>query len=267
MSDCGLTECDREAFAFDGVICLRQAFGLCWLSLLASGLHRDLQDPGPNLSIFQDEHAKGRSLSSLCSWPSIPEFHEFLFGSPVAKIAAFLLGAPAVHLVEEQWFIKEPLATNRTSWHQDQPFYDIDLPLCSVWVPLSPVPREGALEFVRGSHRSGILYIPEHLGSQAHGEPLVPDIEQARDRFEIVSWALEPGDCIVFDGRTLHGGGANPTPVPARRFSSRWVAQGARYLGRSAPWSGLPRPPGRPWLSRSPGALLDRRSFPLLGAP
>ena len=33
-----------------------------------------------------------------------------------------------------------------------------------------------------------------------------PDINTDPEHFGVVSWDMQPGDCIVFNGRTMHGG-------------------------------------------------------------
>ena len=111
----------------------------------------------------------------------------------------------------------------RTPWHQDSSY----LPLAGdhvavCWISLDSLTAEESLEFVRGSHR-GRLYngsrfelgddtAPTHPNSSL---PRLPDIEADRARWDIVSWAVEPGDLIVFHPAVLHGGA--PTRPGARR--------------------------------------------------
>ena len=58
---------------------------------------------------------------------------------------------------------------------------------------------------------------------------LTPDIDAASDEFDILTWALQPGDAIVFDFRTLHGTSAAEVTSPRRAFSTRWVGDDAVY--------------------------------------
>jgi ectoine hydroxylase-related dioxygenase (phytanoyl-CoA dioxygenase family) len=53
-------------------------------------------------------------------------------------------------------------------------------------------------------------------------EPL-PDIEKNKAQFEIISWDMEAGDCILFHALTLHGAPGNCGDAPMRRFVTRWV--------------------------------------------
>ena len=45
--------------------------------------------------------------------------------------------------------------------------------------------------------------------------PRLPPIERERDKWPVVSWAVEPGDVIFFHFKTLHGGA--PTRPGQRR--------------------------------------------------
>ena len=61
----------------------------------------------------------------------------------------------------------------------------------------------------------------------------IPDIETNRDKYKILSWDLEPGDCIAFHFKTLHGGAGNPRRHTRRRaFSVRWIGDDVIYAER-----------------------------------
>ena len=49
----------------------------------------------------------------------------------------------------------------------------------------------------------------------------------------ILAWAVEPGDCILFDGRTLHSTDRNETDRDQRRFSARFIDESAIYTPRA----------------------------------
>ena len=97
---------------------------------------------------------------------------------------------------------------------------------------------ESSLEFVRGSHRWGKFFAPVAFGTNAgwtadfRGEEC-PDIEAARDRFDIVGFDVDPGDALVFSAWTLHG-------APGNASGRRRVALSTRWLGDDARWA--PRP-------------------------
>ena len=63
-----------------------------------------------------------------------------------------------------------------------------------------------------------------------------PDIEAAREDYDIVSWELEPGDCIFFQGLIVHQGRNNPTRDTRRRtLTHRWLGDDVRFILRDPP--------------------------------
>ena len=81
----------------------------------------------------------------------------------------------------------------------------------SFWITVSPVPLERTFEFFAGSHQYP-WYMPlTVLKKQAkwfqEGElKELPDVEANPEKYRVLSWALEPGDAVVFHMLTLHAG-------------------------------------------------------------
>merc|ERR1719309_819214 len=60
-----------------------------------------------------------------------------------------------------------------------------------------------------------------------------PAAEIASGKFEVLSWACEPGDCVVFHGMTVHGAKGNSSSSLHRRvLSTRWVGEGTKIAKR-----------------------------------
>ena len=59
--------------------------------------------------------------------------------------------------------------------------------------------------------------------------PLLPDIEGDRAPWDIVSWAVEPGDLIVFHPKMLHGGAPTHPGQRRRTLTLRYFGQDAVY--------------------------------------
>lgn len=243
-------EADIAAFRQDGAVCLRGVFEPRWLDLVARGIERNLRQPSVLFSENTAPGEPGRFCSDMSTWPGIPEFREYGFASPAAAIAGQMMQAAAVVFLEDQWFLKEPGTATRTPWHQDLPYYDIAGEFCSVWMPLDPMPRDGSIEFLRGSHRWNRLFMPASFSNEAPlGDPrtegggryeTMPDIEARRDAYEILGWSLEPGDAVVFDARMVHGAPGNRrSDRRMRRMATRWAAADVRYVPKGYPWSGL----------------------------
>jgi ectoine hydroxylase-related dioxygenase (phytanoyl-CoA dioxygenase family) len=235
-----------QALDRDGAICLRGAFATNWVDLAAEGIRRNLEHPGAMFQSFSPE-GKGGFYSDIWSRQQIPQLETFARESPAAAIAARCLRINAVRLLQDTWFVKSPGTQTRTPWHHDNVVLG---PFCSVWVTLDPIPREAALEFVRGSHRWTQLFMPANFFDNAekdlpavdefyaryHGQfdiaagetfSRVPDIEAHREDFDILSWEMEPGDCLVFHARTLHGSAGNTLKHDTRRMVTRWVDETA----------------------------------------
>lgn len=243
-----VSEAEVAAFQRDGAVCLRGIFDRSWLDELAAGIERNLQAPSPFGESLRDGDG-GAFFNDYCNWRRIPEFEAFVFHSPAAEIAARLMRSRTAVFYHEHVLVKEPGALKRTPWHHDQPYYPVDgRQVCSFWLPLDPVPLESSLRFVRGSHEWGRWFMPrkfataqnyalrgpEHSSDAARFDT-VPDIDGRPEEYEILSWALEPGDCIAFHMLALHGAAGNASPTTSRRvFATRWLGDDARFAER--PW-------------------------------
>src|SRR6266481_6166006 len=94
-------------------------------------------------------------------WQRWPACRDFAFGSPAAAIAAAMMGSRTVCFYHDHLLVKEPETAERTPWHHDQPYYPVDGgQICSIWLPLDPVGRETAVEYIKGSHRWGRWFAP-----------------------------------------------------------------------------------------------------------
>jgi ectoine hydroxylase-related dioxygenase (phytanoyl-CoA dioxygenase family) len=60
----------------------------------------------------------------------------------------------------------------------------------------------------------------------------VPDPDADPDQMRVLEWAMEPGDAVLFDFRTVHGARGNATTARRRALSLRWVGDDARYVAR-----------------------------------
>ncbi|MDA1356872.1 MAG: phytanoyl-CoA dioxygenase family protein [Proteobacteria bacterium] len=231
-------ESEIEAYRRDGVVVLRGAVDAKWIDTLRVAVEKDLVFPGPHVEVYTKLEDPGLFFNDFYMFKRIPEFREFALNGPGPEIAAQLMGAAQINLFFDHLFVKEPgTRESRVPWHQDQPYMAVNgEQFCSMWVPLDPISEDTMLEFVRGSHRWGKWYAPFDKmrdGSSFEGEKFekAPDIDKERDAYDIVSWTLEPGDCLVFQALLLHQGKANLTATTRRR------AIVGRYLGDDATYS------------------------------
>jgi ectoine hydroxylase-related dioxygenase (phytanoyl-CoA dioxygenase family) len=241
MSKTLVTQTDIEAFERDGAVCLPGVFELSWLDRLAQGLEKNFAEPGPDSTRYTAAGKPGGFYDDYCNWQRIPEYKDFMLNSPAGEIAGRLTRSQSARIYHEHVLVKEPGTQEVTPWHHDLPYYGVDGDqLCSIWLPLDPVPQSACPEFIAGSHNSGTLYYPRLFISHKNyadgvaGFETMPDIDAHRDDYKILSWDLQPGDCIVFHMRTVHGAPATAHLKTRRRgFSTRWLGDDARFAVRA----------------------------------
>jgi ectoine hydroxylase-related dioxygenase (phytanoyl-CoA dioxygenase family) len=143
----------------------------------------------------------------------VPEFAEFVTTTKLAAIAAELMQSSTVTLYHDHVLVKEPGTRQRTPWHQDQPYYDVEgRQNVSFWIPVDPVPLQSTLEMIAGTHLGPWLIPRSFLDHQAKWFPEGSlsemgdiDAELGEDPSSIRRWALEPGDAVAFHMLTVHG--------------------------------------------------------------
>ncbi|MDT4855637.1 Phytanoyl-CoA dioxygenase (PhyH) [compost metagenome] len=209
----------------------------------------------------------GWFFEDFCNWTEFEEYRRFIFESRVGSVAAQLMGCDSARLYHDHLLVKEPNTRQRTPWHQDQPYYNVDgRQNCSMWMPVDPVARESTLEFVAGSHLGPWLMPRSFMDNQARWFPEgsladLPDIEADRSRWNILGWELEPGDAVFFHMLTLHASGGVGGNRRRRAFSLRFLGEDMRHAPRA--WKTSPEFPGL--IDQLPdGAPLEHPLFPLL---
>jgi ectoine hydroxylase-related dioxygenase (phytanoyl-CoA dioxygenase family) len=231
---------------------------------LRAAVAENMAAPSPFERSYKPADGTAMFFQDYCSWQRIAGFRRAIFDSPMAEAAAGLMGSRTARIFHEHVLVKEPGSSMKTPWHQDQPYYLVDgRQSVSFWVPLDPVPREIAIEYVAGSHRWGKDFRPDRFdGSKLFADDTaekVPDVEAERGRLDVRGWAMEPGDAVAFDFRTLHGAPANTTTNRRRAISFRWVGDDARFarrLGRTSP--------PFPHLTFVDGAPFEGPDFPIV---
>jgi ectoine hydroxylase-related dioxygenase (phytanoyl-CoA dioxygenase family) len=251
---------EREAYEQDGVVCLRKIFPLDWLQFLATAIEHVMAAPGPHAEEYG--RGPGRFFGDLEMALRIPEFRTFVTDSPAAEIAGRVMGVSRVNYFYDQVLVKESGTEERTPWHQDQPYWAVSgYQVCSLWLPLDPVAEEVCPEYICGSHRWP-EFSPYHFadGSPYRDTrlPLLPDIESKRDNYPIVKFALEPGDCLVFQAMIVHASPGNSSMHRRRALSTRWAGDDARCCRPGE----VAIPTQDPGLAH--GAVLDSERFPVV---
>lgn len=227
-----------DAYRADGVVILRGVVSSAEVELLRAGIDAVVESPSPRAKVASPNDDPGLFLEDFCTWRERPEFVEFLRSTRLASIAAALTGSAQVHLYHDHVLVKEPRTRQRTPWHQDQPYYDVEgRQNVSFWIPVDPVPAETSLELVAGTHRGPWLMPRTFLDRQAKWFPEgsladLPDIDARRDDFPVRSWSLEPGDAIAFHMLTVHGAPGVTGSGRRRVFSLRVLGDDMVYAPR-----------------------------------
>ncbi len=234
-------------FARDGAVCVRQAFSAGDLMLATEAIDQNLAALSP-LAKRASGDDDGAFIEDFCSWSRIPAMERFIRESAGAEIAAELTGSSAIRLYHDHVLVKESGTSQRTPWHQDQPYYNVEgNQNVSMWLPVDPVDRSSAIEFVASTHR-GPWFMPRtFLDDQARWFPEgslaeMPDFAADADRWPVVGWALEPGDAVFFHMATVHGAGGVAGQNQRRVLSVRYLGDDMVYRPRS--WTTSPPFPG-----------------------
>jgi ectoine hydroxylase-related dioxygenase (phytanoyl-CoA dioxygenase family) len=212
----------------------------------------------------------GFFIEDFCNWNAglscSQGYRELALQSRLPELAAALTGSSQVRLYHDHMLTKEPGTVQRTPWHQDQPYYNVEgLQNVSFWIPVDPVRRQSTLEFVAGSHRGRWLMPRTFMSHEARWFPEgslaeLPDIEAQRERFTILGWALEPGDVVAFHMLALHAAAGVDGDRRRRVFSLRYLGDDMRHAPRR--WKTSPEFPGL--AERLPaGAAMEDALFPV----
>lgn len=241
-----LSESDIRDYRQCGVVVIRGALTPAQVATLRNAIDDAARgsdiDPaccGPN--------AKTKPLKVFESFPcyrDYPAYKEIVLHSDLPRIAALLTGSRTMRLHHTQVHCEVPKEEVRTPWHEDHLFYNADgIQNLSIFVTVDPIPL-GNAEFVLGSHKwpaSMPRYLREMfanwLPTSEVPEPV--DVEAARSVMPVVSWALQPGDCLAFNFHTLHF--LKCATALRRGMSVRYIGDDAVYAPRR--WKTFPEMP------------------------
>lgn len=250
----------------DGAVCVRAAFSDDEVALAAAAIDANLADLSPRAkrASAADDAA---FVEDFCNWQRLPAMERFIRESPAAAIAGELTGSSTIRLYHDHVLVKEPGTRQRTPWHQDQPYYNVDgIQNASMWFPVDPVPRASTLEMIAGTHQ-GPWYMPRtFLDERAAWFPEgslaeLPDFADRDAGWRILGWDLEPGDAVFFNMLTVHGAGGVGGANRRRVLSVRMLGDDMVHAPRE--WTTSPEFPGLVD-ELPPGAPLDHPLFPVL---
>jgi len=176
---------------------------------------------------LEERDTYGRAFVQMFNlWRQNGVARAFVFARRFARVAAELMGVPAVRLYHDQALFKEP-GGGATPWHQDQFYWPLATAhTITLWMPLIPVaPEMGLMTFASGSHRLG------HLGEFAIGDESQAAFERlvdARGLPRASSGAFAAGDASFHAGWTLHSAPPNCTATLREAMTIIYFADGTR---------------------------------------
>ena len=243
-----ITPEEVETYHRDGVLLLQGMFDKDWIELLNKGLDANIEAPTKRSRIWYKD-TSGRSMFyDHTAWQGIEEYRKFIFNSPAAQICGQLMRSTTINFFFDSVFVRSTGTQFETPWHQDEPYWSVEgYDACSIWMPLGPVKQKNALSFVPGSHRLKTVFKQYNFGDlnpvrkknvdqvdfSDIAEQEFPDINADPKRFGVVSWDMQAGDCIAFNGRTMHGGsGKLDDDCELRVFTTKWVGDDVRIKFR-----------------------------------
>ena len=236
-----ITEDQIRQYETDGAVCVRGAIDPDMAASVLANLDALIDDPdGDRWTTIRDGGFSDRHL-----WPTMPWMYDLCAKSALPEIVGKLMRSHSARLYFDHIFVRDAGTQQSTPWHQDRPYWPfLGKQIASAWIALTACEKNAsALKFVRGSHAEGRIYRPipfgndggssEFLDNNASLE-MMPDIDAAPDKYEILCWDVEPGDVIVFGGDVIHGASDNTSS------GNRRAALSIRYVGDDARWD--PRP-------------------------
>ena len=232
---------ELAAYQRDGAVKLPAAVDPVWVARLHGVVDAQLAAPSQWANDTNRDASRDRLFTDRYQWRHNETIRRYVFESGVARLAAEAMQSSTCRFYFDHILVKEPGTVAETPWHQDLPYWPFKgRQICSVWLALTDVTiEESAMEFVRGSHLDGKVYLPELFGkrdghpsswiNEGSGEP-VPAIEERRDDFDIVGWDMRAGDAVLFSAWILHWAPGNASATKRR------AALSTRWLGDDATW-------------------------------
>lgn len=134
-----------------------------------------------------------------------------------------------------RWFIKDKNDGGFVSWHQDVPYWGLDVGenILTAWVAISPATRgNGCMKVIPGSHRSLVAH-KEGVSNNLllRGQEVAVKVDES----QAVYMALGAGQMSIHHGLMFHGSEENQVDERRIGFAIRYIPT------RVKPVDGLPK--------------------------
>ena len=238
------TAAQRNAFRDDGVVKLPSLLSPIDLAGARHCYDWSTSHPGPHGGGHRFVASAGAETFEDKANPDAPAVYEdWLRSTALTAVALSLWGdSKAAWFMYEQVFMKRG-ESRRTCWHQDSSYLAVDgNHLIVFWICFDAVPASESLEFVRASH-GGVRYNGSTFSEDDPTEPLyrsgnlprLPNVDARPGDFDIIRFAVAPGDVVAFHPKMLHGGAATHAGGCRETLSVRLFGDDAEYAARPGP--------------------------------
>ncbi len=248
----------------DGAVCVRGALSPEAIGSVAYAIDAVIAQPSLR-HLRASDADDGAFVEDFCNHRRVPALGSVIDMPIWGELAATLTNSAEVRFFHDHVLVREAGTSQRTPWHQDQPYYNVDgTKGISFWIPTGPVPLSESLELVAGSHK-GPWYVPRTFKDhQAKWFPPgalaeAPDFSQSTH--QILRWQLEPGDLVAFNMATVHGAPGTGRDRGRKVLSLRYLGDDMRHAPR--PWTTSPPFPGLE-AEIEPGQPMDHPLFPVV---
>tara|TARA_Y100001934_G_C12381505_1_gene792696 strand:+ start:2586 stop:3362 length:777 start_codon:yes stop_codon:yes gene_type:complete len=216
-----LSQDTLQSFADNGFVIIRSFFNPEKLSETKTAMDRYITEVVPSLPDSDAFYIDKNDASTLKQLQRIaendPYFERYANDADTLSVCKQLLGED-VHTRGVEWFCKPSGSTHPTPPHQDNFYFCLSPPsVVTVWIALDVVDTtNGCLHYVPGSHKHGI---------RDHGATSIVGFSQGIVDFGDKEMAmetpvhLEPGDCVIHHGNTIHRADPNPSDRTRRGFA------------------------------------------------
>ncbi len=232
-----------ERFHRDGVVPLYGVLNPADLEIARTAFDWSISHPGRGASKHLIAGSPGSFYGDLANPNAFGAYARANTETALPDLVSALWSKPDVWFMYEQVFVKtgdSEEAARRTPWHQDVPYLPIEGDdLAVIWIPFEPLSEAESLEFVVASHHGtlfdGSRFDPDDATLPLYGTrelPRLPDIEARREDYEIVSFAVQPGDVVAFHPAMLHGGAPAAPNKRRNTLSLRYFGDDARVAWR-----------------------------------
>lgn len=228
-SDYALTPAQLADYQRDGHLLLRQVATLEEINAYRPYITEAALRFNTETRPLEERDTYGKAFLQIINlWERDEAVRRFVLAQRFAKIAAELMGVPAVRLFHDQALYKEP-GGGTTPWHQDEHYWPLDTDNCiTLWMPLVPIREEiGGMTFGSGSHRLGYL---GNLSISDKSDAVLSKFLADEDIPLSKTGGMAAGDATFHAGWTLHNAPGNPTDVMREVMTIIYFADGSYIL-------------------------------------